>query len=203
MDIVLLCAGTSSRMQGKDKLLLEYRNRSFACISALAALSFLKNSEPHSKLILVTGYRSQEVLSSLAPCFSEAEKNGIEIVSVINENYILGQTSSIKAGVSEVSKDSDFFIALGDMPLIASGHYSFLFRNRDNHDAFRAMVNGVPGHPVLFKYHMKRKIMNLEDSVSVKTLLKSVKTKNLISEDEAYITDCDTPEEYKRLLFLL
>ena len=80
MDIIMLAAGTSSRMGRTNKMLLPYNGMSMVCHCCLQALEFLqKHSEENGEkctLIVVTGYRSASIRKAIAPCRAFIGKTG-------------------------------------------------------------------------------------------------------------------------------
>ena len=118
MDIIMLAAGTSSRMGRENKMLLEYDKVPLVTHCCLQALQFLadfslSNNETGT-LVVVTGYRRRSVEKALAPCklFVEDTDAPIRMLIVNNPNYRNGQFTSTKVGVKEVAEGSAFFISL-------------------------------------------------------------------------------------------
>ena len=72
MDIVMLAAGTSSRMGKTNKMILPYKGIPLVTYCCLRALEFLQGHSLESgescRLIVVTGYRRPSVNKALEPC---------------------------------------------------------------------------------------------------------------------------------------
>lgn len=196
-DIVMLCAGTSSRMGRINKMLLPYKGMSLAAFSCLEALKYLSSLEKGGNLIVVTGYRRPSLLKSLKPCidFVENTSSPVKMIVVHNGNYRNGQFSSTKTGVREVRENAPFFISLADMPEVLSGHYEKLGEIEEGVMAVRPFVNGVPGHPVLHASSFREKILNAPDDCSVSRLLKKEKVCEPQFTDPSWIKDLDTQED--------
>ena len=197
MNIVLLAAGTSSRMGKTNKLLLPCNNLTMVANSSLEALKFLESQKQEGRLIVVTGYRHLQTQKALKPCIDYVEQTAspIELIIVRNKDYRKGQFSSARTGVAEVEIGSPFFIQLADMPLIKAEHYTALLKHLNGHDAVRPFVKGIPGHPVLLSESIKKKILKEPDDSSVSKILKMCNVAEVELFDTAYIKDVDTPED--------
>ena len=182
MDIVMLAAGTSSRMGRTNKMLLPYNGMPLVAHCCLQALRFLESHSAESgescRLIVVTGYRRQSVEKALEPCkaFIGGTDAALEMIVVNNPDYRKGQFSSTKVGVAQVSDGSAFYISLADMPLVSPSHYAALVPLLGNHDAVRPFCekdgDRVPGHPVLHADKLKETILQCPKDYSVSRILK-------------------------------
>ena len=209
MDIVMLAAGTSSRMGRTNKMLLPYKGMSLVTHCCLKALEFLqdfslKNDEA-CHLIVVTGYRRRSVEKALEPCrtFIGETTARLEMIVVNNPDYRKGQFSSTKTGVAQVQEDSAFFISLADMPLIEPEHYSTLVPLLESHDAVRPFYqkkeDRVPGHPVLHAPGLKKTILRCPDDWTVSKILKTADVLEPSFEDVSWSTDIDSVSDYQNL----
>lgn len=209
MDIVMLAAGTSSRMGRTNKMLLPYNGMSMVCHCCLQALEFLQGYSDRSgekcTLIVVTGYRRQSVQKALAPCmkFIEETKANLSLIVVDNPDYRKGQFSSTKVGVSQVCDNRPFFISLADMPLVRADHYAALVPLLGNHDAVRPYTekekDRVPGHPVLHASGLKETILRSPDDCTVSRILKDRDVFEPSFEDSAWSTDVDIVSDYQNI----
>ena len=209
MDIIMLAAGTSSRMGKENKTLLPYNGMPMVTHCCLEALRFLEkySSENNQScsLIVVTGYKRRSVEKALEPCKLFVEKTGSPIKLLIenNRNYRKGQFSSTKVGTAVVSEDSAFFISLSDMPLITPEHYRKLVPLLGEHDAVRPFCESkgdkVPGHPVLHAFSLKEKLLKCPDSWTVSKVLKVSDTLELLFDDPSWIQDIDVIQDYQGL----
>ena len=205
MDIVMLAAGTSSRMGKTNKMLLPYNNMSLVAHCCLQALCFLQKQNEESSLIVVTGYRRRSVEKALEPCkqFIERTDAPIQMLIVNNPNYRKGQFSSTKVGVSQVMDGRAFFISLADMPLITEKHYETLSPLIGDNDAVRPFCKTedglVPGHPVLHAPWLKEKIASCPVDFSVSRILKSCKVSQPEFDDPSWALDIDEASDYSAL----
>ena len=206
MDIIMLAAGTSSRMGKENKMLLPFEGMPMVTHCCMQALAFLEGYSSENTesctLIVVTGYRRRSVEKALVPCrlFVEKTDAPIRLLVVNNADYHKGQFSSTKVGTAEVSEDSPFFIALADMPLITAEHYRMLVPLLGNHDAVRPFYENeedkVPGHPVLHPYSFKSRILQCPDSWTVSRILKSADVIEPSFDDPSWARDIDNIQDY-------
>lgn len=147
---VLLAAGSSSRMQGADKLTEEVDGAPLLRRAAEALIAS----------------QAEEVVVVLRPSISErsdtqgedARRTALEGLAVrIVENPLAaeGMGASIRAGVAAISPEADAaLIALADMPEIGPADIDALiaaFDAAEGREIIRATTpEGAPGHPVLF-----------------------------------------------------
>lgn len=197
MNIVLLAAGTSSRMGKENKMLIPYKSCTLVAHCALTALKSLSLKDEKSRLIVVSGYKHKSLLKALEPCktYIEQTDGQLEMIVVQNVNYRNGQFTSAKTGVKEVPDREPFFISLADMPLIKKENYHYLINYLQDYDAVRPVCDDIPGHPVYFSEKMKKLILSYPDNASVGNILKRVKTRNLQVEGSSWIYDIDCPED--------
>ena len=209
MDIVMLAAGTSSRMGKENKMLLPYNGMPMVTHCCLEALRFLEQHAGESgtagTLIVVTGYRRQSVEKALLPCklFVEKTEAPLKMLIVNNPDYRNGQFSSTKKGVAEVTEGSPFFISLADMPLIKAGHYAALVPLLGNYDAVRPFCtkeeDKVPGHPVLHSYKLKETLLRCPDDCTVSRILHSCNVSGPLFTDPSWVRDIDSVLDYQQL----
>ena len=209
MTIIMLAAGTSSRMGKENKMLLPYNGMPMVTHCCLEALRFLEqysiDSNESGTLIVVTGYKRRSVEKALEPCRQFVEKTGspIKLLIVNNSNYRRGQFSSTKVGVAEVEENSPFFISLADMPLITADHYVQLVPLLGDHDAVRPFYENkedkVPGHPVLHSYGLKDRILQYPVSYTVSKILKSSDVSEPSFDDPSWAQDIDVIQDYQSL----
>ena len=209
MDVVMLAAGTSSRMGRTNKMLLPYNGMSMVCHCCLQALKFLQNYSDKTgekcTLIVVTGYRSASVQKALQPCKAFIEKTDarLEMLIIENKDYRKGQFSSAKTGVAQVQESSAFFISLADMPLVRADNYEVLVPLLEDHDAVRPFClqdgNSIPGHPVLHAYRLKDIITKCPDDWTVSRILKKADVIEKLFNDSAFFRDIDSLQDFQSI----
>lgn len=207
MTVIMLAAGTSSRMGDQNKMLLSYKGRpmvTHCCMQALKYLNTLEK-EAHKEIIVTTGYMKEEVEKALRPCVEYAKSKEINFTFAYNENYTQGQYSSTVCAVSRLKENEDFYINLSDMPLLEPSNYSVLEPFLNGYDAVRPFVqdkNGEnkPGHPVLMSRRLKKAILQNPEIGSVNRLLKKYKVHECLFEDPSWTFDVDNPQVYANLI---
>ncbi|HBO35912.1 MAG: nucleotidyltransferase family protein [Sphaerochaeta sp.] len=186
MQNLLLAAGLGLRSEGK-KLLLPYRGAPLvhhAVQQSLLADLFT---------VVVTGYRADEVRAAIEDLACDT------LLIVHNPDYEQGQGTSTRVGACHLREAESFFISLSDMPLIEARHYRHLARYA-THAAVRPRYKGRLGHPVLLPPSFLSIIKNQDGPFAMRSLLSSYEVQAIDVEDEAYILDIDTLDEYRALV---
>src|SRR5262249_14612041 len=150
-----------------------------------------------AEIFVVLGHREMEIRQSLA---------GAGVQYVINEDYLRGMLSSIKAGLALMSPNEDAaLIALVDQPMVTHEFINGLI------DAFNAGDKGIAlptyrgkhGHPVIIAAKYFEDIMRLdEDSPEgMRAFIAEHRSDTLEVpvDTTAVIEDIDLPEDYDRL----
>jgi molybdenum cofactor cytidylyltransferase len=192
MHTVLLAAGKSSRM-GDIKLLLPYRDKPLICHAIEAALA------GSDYVIVVTGFYEKAIIPILEQYQTQFP---YRLTWVQNPHPQFGQFSSTLVGVSHIPETESFAIALGDAPLITAYHYHQLQQLLPSYEAVRPFCNNIPGHPVLCAPSLLPVILAQPKTATMRALLASRAVREFITEDQAWITDIDTPEAYQKLIDL-
>ena len=188
VSIVLLAAGRSSRMRGRDKLMEPLGDDVLLRHAAKAALASRANEVC---VITNSDQARQQVL------------DGLNVKIRVARDANAGMSASLRAGLSAVDPRADaVIIALADMPDIGADHYNRLiaaFAPSKGRTIARAVAeDGTPGHPVLFGKRFFEALGALEGDRGAKSViadgedfLVDVPTKGL-----GALTDLDTPEDW-------
>ena len=197
MNVIVLAAGTSSRMGKTNKLLIPVNSMTMVANTCLEALKFLASQNSKSRLVVVTGYRHASTVKALKICtdYVAQSSSQLDMVIVRNTGYIEGQFTSAKIGVREIPDGEPFFIQLADMPLVKACHYNALCTLLNGNDAVRPRVDGKPGHPVLLSPKLKDIILKSDNNMSVNRILEKCNVIDYVSSDASYIRDVDTSED--------
>jgi molybdenum cofactor cytidylyltransferase len=153
LNIILLAAGVSRRMNGVNKLLLPFNNKTIVQNTVENLLQ-----ADIGKIIVVTGHQSELVQKVL---------KDYSIEMVFNPNYATGMTGSIQTGLLNVDDDADaYMIALSDMPFIKPEMYQLLAQRFENHWIANQkplivapVLAGKRGNPMLFSKDFKSKLL--------------------------------------------
>jgi molybdenum cofactor cytidylyltransferase len=189
ISCIIPAAGLSSRMN-EWKIMLPYLGRPIIELVVESALSTT------DKVILVTGYRSEDLCRHFS--------GNPDITTIQNKNYTRGMFSSIRAGAAGIEGDT-FIILHADLPLIRPPHITtllnyFTLQQDNNIEIVQPLCGNIPGHPVIFSESVRKTLLSLTDSDSMRDVFKAHATAYFPTEEPAYITDVDTLESYNRLL---
>lgn len=186
VSAVILAAGASSRM-GEQKLNLEIGGKNLATM-------VLENVEASTanEIILVT--KPDHVL------IDDLEHPGI--ISVINEKWQTGQSSSMKAGLEAVNPETKAVIFLmADQPMVTPEIINRLIMTYYETDKpiVAPRYNGKRGAPVLFNKSLFDDLRMIEGDKGGRDLLDKYPVEYVEIESPIAGVDVDTPEDYERL----
>ena len=189
ISAILLSAGQSKRMGGKNKLTEKIKG---IPLIKLSVKNILFSSV--EELIIVLGYQ-KEIIEKI---IDEHKK----IKFIFNKDYESGMASSIKVGLNNLSENTEaFFICLGDMPLVNYEIYNELIKSRNQKDILVPTYKNKQGNPVLFHKSMKKKVMNISGDFGAKKMLELNKDKILRLEisNQAIVKGFNTQEDFNSL----
>ena len=183
ISAILLAAGQSKRMKGKNKLLLKYKRKT---LINHVLKSLIKSKV--NKIIIVLGYESRKI--------RKITLKSKKITFVFNSNYKQGISSSIKFGLKKVmKKNKGFIIAQSDMPLITSSlinkiYYSII---RNNELVYVLKNKNKIGNPIGFNISTKEKFKKIKGNMGAKKMVKKLRknTKYLLTNSKAIFKDLD------------
>lgn len=183
---IVLAAGMSRRMEGKNKLLEDFGGKPLVRHAVEAALG-----SKASPVIVVTGRDDVAIEQALA---------GLDVRFVNNPDFADGLSSSLKAGIRAVPEAcAGAIICLGDMPRVSSALIDRLI------DAFApergAMIvaparNKQRGNPVLWAQRFFPELLKLEGDMGARKLTNFYDEGLFEIEigDDSAFADIDTPE---------
>jgi molybdenum cofactor cytidylyltransferase len=190
---IVLAAGTSSRFDGANKLLLPFGDS--VVIRRVVGTAI---DAGVSTVVVVTGHQREQVESVLG---------GQPVEFAHNPDYLEGEMlSSIKTGIRHLQRtDTDaVLICLGDQPLLPGWVIQRLAHAyRQNCGEILAPRFGSQrGHPVLIARKWWEAALELPDGAFMRDLLKahSEAVSFIQVNTDAVLTDVDTPELYRRAL---
>lgn len=179
MTVIVLAAGQSTRM-GENKLLLPLRGRPLILSTVEEASSFTDD------VIVVIGHERERMEGVLAGC-------GARIIYC--PDYIKGQKYSTMAGIRET--DDDFAILPGDLPLVTLDDFTGTYDLLSSHEISRAIYQGIPGHPVMFRKEHKERLLSFEGTLKEYLSLYDVAAYN---GSIGSVLDADTPQRYQEIV---
>lgn len=184
--ILILAAGASSRMGGRDKLMEEVAGQPLVARSA--------------RMALATGSPVTIALPPDRPA-RHAVLAGMPLRVVLAERARDGMAESLKAGIAALPALAPVLLVLADLPelqtddllaVLAAGATAPELIHRG------ASATGQPGHPVLLPPWLRAEILGLTGDQGARELLQRHRDKvRLVPLPEARaITDLDTPEDW-------
>jgi molybdenum cofactor cytidylyltransferase len=188
---ILLAAGRSSRMAPRNKLIETIGGMPVVRRVAIAALA--AGVEP---LIAVTGFDAEGVGQAL---------DGLALTLVHNKDFVLGLSSSLRAGLRALPPDCDgALICLGDMPAIESDDLrrllaAFTAAGRDG--ICVPVCGGRRGNPVLWGAAFLCEMMELHGDAGAKELLirHSARLTEVEMLSDGIFADIDEAADLERL----
>lgn len=182
---VILAAGSSQRM-GVNKLLKPVEGRPMVTRAAEAALA-----AGLSPVVVVTGFEADEVEEALPTC---------DVQVVRNPRFAEGMGASLARGIAALPEDADAVVVLpADMPRIGPAHLGRLCAAFDPDEGRAICVpvyKGRRGNPLLFGRQFFAELAEGSDTALTDhgDLVFEV-----VMDDDAILTDVDTPEDYRRM----
>lgn len=184
--ILILAAGSSSRMRGGDKLLEQVAGEAQLVRIARAALA--------------TGLPVHVALPPDRPKRAAALA-GLAIRPVTVPDPAEGMAASLKAGLSALPPGAGVMLLLGDLPEITAADLITLrdlWRAEPQAILRGAAADGTPGHPVCFPPDLRDDLMMLQGDEGARAVLVRHRARlRLVPLPGRHATtDLDTPEDW-------
>lgn len=186
---IVLAAGEGSRM-GRTKQLLPFRDRTMIeCVVDAALASALH------RVVVVLGHQAHAI---------EPLLRGRNIKVVLNPRYPEGQSTSLRAGLGELTEETDAALfLLGDQPLVTPRIIDLLLAAYASAPSpiVLPVREGKRGNPVLFSRETFPRIEALDGDCGARPLFAEYAGRILrVSvSDPAIHSDVDTEEDYRRV----
>lgn len=182
--IVLLAAGRSSRMRGRDKLLEDIDGQPLLRLMAVRAC------KAGVSVRIVLGPDQPERRAALADL-------AVDIVTASDDD---GMAASIRAGVAGLA--GPVLIVLADMPEITAQDLYLMISlgaHAPGNILQAATRAGKPGHPVLFPADLLPALAQLHGDSGAKPILtaQAARVTLLPLADDRATVDLDTPEAWE------
>jgi molybdenum cofactor cytidylyltransferase len=188
---VVLAAGSSTRMQGRHKLLLPLGDEPVIRRTVREVLA----AGP-VETIVVTGSQAPEVSAALA---------GLPVALRFNPRHGEGQMTSVAAGVAALGAPAEaVMICLGDMAMLRAGDYRELaaaYAARPRGSIVVPRRDGMRGNPVVFSSALAAQAIGGDRNFGCRRLIADHPEEVYAHEPahDRFFVDLDTPEDYARL----
>lgn len=184
--ILILAAGSSSRMRGADKLL-----------EVVDGEPLLRRV---ARMALATRYPVSVVLAADRSARRMALE-GLDVSRITAETPSEGMAASLVAGVRSLPEGGTVLLLLADLPLIDTADLIAVIAASaaDPACVWRgADPDGTPGHPVLFPAGLRAELLELTGDEGARAVLKKHASRvRLVPLPQGHATtDLDTPEAW-------
>lgn len=187
---IVLAAGFSSRMSGFKPLL------------KLGEKTVIEQSV---NLFFSAGIKDVRVVTGFQRELLDEPLKQMNIQAVYNSDYEQGMITSVKAGIGSLYYNDceAFFIHPVDIPLVRPDTVEKLKNTYNKHDLiYYPVYRGERGHPTIISSELAWDILHFNGQGGLKEFLKDYENKavDVQVDDEFILLDCDTPDDYQRLL---
>ncbi len=191
ISCIVLAAGLSSRF-GNPKPLAKIGDRTIIeIIQEKLLLTEL------SEIVFVLGHEA----STISPLIPKMQRTQI----VINENYMSGQTSSFKTGLSAVNSSTNGIMLLpSDMPFVEPDTIEELIHifSKKLPLILVPQFQNRGGHPPVFSASLKNEFLSLKDDEPISTVIHNHEAEviRVPVDDEGVTLSFNSPKELETLL---
>ena len=185
--ILILAAGQSSRMRGRDKLL--ERVDGAPLIATLARRALATGNPVFVALPVPTTQRF-------------AALTGLDITPLIVPEAAEGMSGTMRGAVAGLPDCPAFMILLGDLPEITTADMQAILQARTAHPDHLiwrgATVAGKPGHPILFDAALRANFAQLSGDGGGESLVNPLRDRTHLTrfDTDRARRDLDTPEDW-------
>ena len=183
IPILILAAGQSSRMRGRDKLLELVDGMPLLRHRALAALQV-------SRDVMIT------IPNADHPRSAAVQDLNVSLLPI--PDAAIGMAASLRRGVLALSECNHFMVLLADLPEISSADMITMITqiDRDNLIFRGTAADGTPGHPIIFHASLRPLFATITGDSGGKDIIAAHATKRIALPDQHATRDLDTPEDW-------
>jgi molybdenum cofactor cytidylyltransferase len=189
---VVLAAGQSARMEGRNKLLLPVAGEPLVRRTVRTVLQ-----AGVQETVVVTGHQARDVMRVL-----------VDLPVTIQPNLLHaeGQMRSVAAGVAALARATDaILVCPGDMGLLCVDDVLELlavFAAHPEHSIVIPRYQGERGNPIVFAAAYAPEVAAGRRLIGCRKLARQYPDETWYHEvqHERFSTDVDTPDDYRRLL---
>jgi molybdenum cofactor cytidylyltransferase len=188
---VVLAAGTSSRMEGRNKMLLPVGDKPVIRHTVEQVVA----AGPQ-EVVVVTGYQGRDVGRTLAD---------LPVNLQPNLRYEEGQMVSVAVGVGALAKATDaVMVCLGDMVLMRRQDYLDLVAAYESATECSIVIpyhGEERGNPIVFAVSYAPEVVAGDRKLGCRKLANAYPQEVLryAADHDRYTTDMDTPDDYARI----
>jgi molybdenum cofactor cytidylyltransferase len=189
---VVLAAGQSARMGGRNKLLLPLAGEPVIRRTVRTVLA-----AGMQETVVVTGHQGRDVMRVLLD---------LPVTVQPNLRHEEGQMRSVAAGVAALTQATDaILVCPGDLPLLTSDDLRVLieaFCAHSEHSIVIPRHRGQRGNPIVFASAYAPEVAAGRRLIGCRKLAQQYpeETWYFEADHDRYTTDLDTPEDYRRVL---
>ncbi|MFW2554555.1 nucleotidyltransferase family protein [Aliarcobacter butzleri] len=185
LAVVILAAGTSSRLGDITKQLLVYKNETLLKIAVKKALEISKD------VFVVLGHEIEKC---------EKELEGFDVNIIYNPNYKKGMGSTLSLGINHTKEFNHSMVMLCDQPFIPISHFQALKKNIQNENIIASLYekNKSAKVPAIFPKKYYGELLKLDADFGAKEILQKESCINIQLEKD-FCMDIDTFEDIKFL----
>src|SRR5208283_2727039 len=189
VTIIVLAAGLSTRF-GRNKLLEPLGDDTMVGHVVSETLKSKAN-----RTIVVCGHESEKIRRALKDYRCDF---------VFNEEYLKGQSFSVRRGLSILSDSVDAVMVLpGDVAAVDHEMINAVIDEyaRSNAPIVTAGYNGISGHPILFDRILIEELKDInEETRGIKKVVSKHRSqRQLVETSKAALLDVDRQDDLKRL----
>lgn len=189
---VVLAAGQSSRMEGRNKLLLPVGGEPLVrrTVRTVLAADMLET-------VVVTGFQGREVMRAVAD---------LPVTLQLNLRYEEGQMRSVAAGVAALARPTDaILVCPGDLALLRPEDLRELVEVYRAHPQCSIVIPrylGERGNPIVFAAAYAPEVAAGRRLIGCRKLAQQYPEETWYHEvaHERFTADLDTPQDYRRVL---
>ena len=187
LQVIVLAAGMSNRMEADNKLLLPVRGMPLVRLT-VSRMAMLENAA----VTVVLGHEADLVAEALA---------GIDVRLVVNESFADGQMTSVHCGLAAAGEGSNFMVVPADMPRLMTVDCEALLAAHATAPAGRVTVpfrGRQRGNPIVLPAEAVAGILDGGVNLGCRGLLEKQPERLFPVEmgSDGYFVDLDTPEAY-------
>ena len=185
---IVLAAGASRRMRGRDKLMEPVSGR--PALRAVAEVATASRADSVVVVLPPAAAARREALAGLGVAVAEAA------------DWAEGMAASSRAGLAAAGEADAVVILLADMPEVTAGDVDRLiaaFDPEEGREICRAVsADGTPGHPVLFGRRFFEALAGLEGDRGAREVVREAGefVTEVATSGRSAVVDLDTPEEW-------